>query len=220
MTVDTVRNDLAGALGGAAPGGAAMREVQDRFLKLLVTQLRHQDPMNPLDNAQLTLQLAQMSTVEGINRLNAGLETLLASYRASQTLQAAGLIGRQVLVEGDGIWVTDAGMAMGGLELEGPADRVEVHILDAAGVPVRTLDLGGLPAGLTRFVWDGLDARGEAVPPGPYRFTIAAEQGGRPVTATAMTLDEVLSVLNEGAAMSLELAHKGRLSLDQVRQIL
>jgi flagellar basal-body rod modification protein FlgD len=223
MTVSAVHNErIYAALNSAAgeQGRGAMREVEDRFLKLLVTQLRNQDPMNPMENAELTMQLAQMSTVEGINRLNAGLEALMGSYRASQTLQAAGLIGHQVLVAGDRLALSAEGMAIGGVDLAQAASRVRVGILDAGGAVVRKLDLGSLPAGLSRFVWDGRDDSGAALPlEGDYRFVLDAELDGKPVKATALTLDLVYGVITGGAGVSLELAHKGRLSLDEVRQI-
>lgn len=225
MAVSAVQHDnasLFAALNGA-PGEqsrSGMREVEDRFLKLLVTQLRNQDPMNPMENAELTMQLAQMSTVEGINKLNAGLEALMGSYRASQTLQAAGLIGHQVFVAGDRLGLSAEGMAIGGLDLAQAADKVRVGVLDGSGVVVRKLDLGSLPAGLSRFVWDGRDDGGAALPiEGSYRFVVSAELDGKAVKATALTLDEVYSVITEGAGMSLELAHRGRVALDQVRQI-
>lgn len=225
MAVSAVQNDNAGimaALNGAAgeQGRSGLREVEDRFLKLLVTQLRNQDPMNPMENAELTMQLAQMSTVEGINKLNAGLETLMSSYRASQTLQAAGLIGHQVFVAGDRLGLSAEGMAIGGLDLAQTAAKVRVDILDAGGAVVRRLDLGSLPAGLSRFVWDGLDDAGAMLPMGgDYRFVVEAQADGQAVEAVTLTLDEVYSVITEGTGMSLELAHQGRLTLDQVRQI-
>lgn len=225
MAVSAVQNDNAGlmvALNGAAgeQDRSGLKAVEDRFLKLLVTQLRNQDPMNPMENAELTMQLAQMSTVEGINKLNAGLETLMGSYRASQTLQAAGLIGHQVFVAGDRLGLSAEGMAIGGLELPQAAAKVRVDILDAGGAVVRKLDLGPLPAGLSRFVWDGLDDAGAMLPTGgDYRFVVEAQADGQAVKAVTLTLDEVYSVITEGAGMSLELAHRGRLTLDQVRQI-
>lgn len=223
MTVAAVQNEsILAALNGAADGQgrSAMREVEDRFLKLLVTQLRNQDPMNPMQNAELAMQLAQMSTVEGINKLNAGLETLLTSWRASQTLQAAALIGRQVFVAGERLQLGEDGQAVGGLELTEAASAVTVNIIDASGAVLRRLDLGSLPAGLSRFVWDGKDAAGVSLPPdGVYRFSVSAEREGRPVRATALNLDQVASVITDPAGMALELARSGRLGLEQVRQI-
>lgn len=89
---------LSGTKTAAAAAGSAA-ELSDRFLKLLVTQLKNQDPMNPMENAELTTQLAQMSTVEGVNRLNDTMDGLAAQFRASQVLQGSALLGRAVLAE-------------------------------------------------------------------------------------------------------------------------
>ena len=79
---------------------SAADDVQDRFLKLLVTQMKNQDPLNPLDNAQVTTQLAQISTVNGIEKLNATIEAMASSFTSGQSLQAATMIGKDVLVPG------------------------------------------------------------------------------------------------------------------------
>src|SRR4051812_9579365 len=106
-TVDTNQNvvsqDLLNAVNPQKKKAAegSVEADQDKFMTLLVTQLKNQDPMNPLDNAQLTSQLAQLSTVTGINKLNTTLETLKSSYQSSESLQAANMIGHGVLVEGN-----------------------------------------------------------------------------------------------------------------------
>jgi flagellar basal-body rod modification protein FlgD len=99
---------------------------QDRFLKLLVTQLKNQDPLNPMDNAQMTSQLAQISTVDGIEKLNATLKMILEGSNENQAMQAAAMVGHGVLVPGSGLLLA-GGMAIGGVELDGPADRVTRH---------------------------------------------------------------------------------------------
>lgn len=220
LAVSQPNGDLLAALSGARTA-APVNEVEaagQRFLKLLITQLRNQDPLNPLDNAQMTLQLAQMSTVEGINRLNAGLQALLESHRVGQTLQAAALIGRTVLVEGRQLLLGEAG-ATGGLELAGAAERVRVEVLDADGQTVRRLDLGALPAGVHRFAWDGQNDAGEALPAGRYGFTVSATRAGQPVAVAALALDRVAGVITGGAEIGLDLATLGRHTLTQVRQI-
>ena len=222
MSVEALQNDRARLLdavnrrNGTQAGGDTA-EVQDRFLKLLVTQLRNQDPMNPMQNAELTMQLAQLSTVEGVNKLNETMATLLDGYRSGQTLQAASLIGRQVLTDGDGLALSQ-GQAVAGVELAQPADRLRVNVLKDGQV-VRTLDLGRQDAGLVRFVWDGKDADGNSLPDAEYRFTVLAERGGERVDATLLNLAQVNSVLLQGGALRLDLAGKGARGLDQVRQI-
>src|SRR3954466_13474194 len=95
----------------AATDKSVATAAQDRFMTLLVTQMKNQDPLNPLDNAQVTSQLAQLSTVTGIDKLNGTLETLMGSYQASQSLQAAGMIGHGVLVPGSSVNLGDSGGA-------------------------------------------------------------------------------------------------------------
>lgn len=213
---------LAAALSGrterSVGDGTSVAEMSDRFLKLLVTQLKNQDPMNPMENAELTTQLAQMSTVEGVNRLNDTMDGLAAQFRASQVLQGSALLGRAVLAEGDGIILTEDG-AMGGIELDGVADKVEVRIYDENGAAVRTLTLGKQEAGLVRFAWDGLDAAGEELPAGLYSFKVTATADGEAVKAATYTLGEVLSVAFGDGGMEAEVSGVGTRTLEKIRQI-
>lgn len=107
---------------------------QDRFLKLLVTQMKNQDPLNPLDNAQVTTQMAQLSTVTGIEKLNATLE----AFTKAQAFQAVGMIGHYVLAPGEFLNLA-GGVGLGGFELAGAADKVKVGVYDAKGALVRRL---------------------------------------------------------------------------------
>mgnify|MGYP001197177108 CR=1 FL=1 len=200
----------------APTSAGATQEMSDRFLKLLVTQLKNQDPMNPMENAELTSQLAQMSTVEGINKLNT---TLAEMARTSQMAQGAALVGRSVLAEGDHLKLTAAG-AVGGIELASMADSVKVSIYDAYGNAVRTLDLGEQDGGLARFVWDGKDTAGTPLPEGAYSFKVTATAAGEAVEATSYTMGSVLSVaLNAGNGLDVEVSDVGVLGLDQIKQV-
>jgi flagellar basal-body rod modification protein FlgD len=224
MTVAATQNsytaDAAAAIHGAGKGLAtsSMQEMSDRFLKLLVTQLKNQDPMNPMDNAQLTSQLAQMSTVEGVNRLNDSLNALNTQFRASQVIQGASLVGHQVLAEGDHLSMAN-GAAVGGLSLQNKADSVKVDILDGNGNLVKTLDLGQQDAGLVRFVWDGRDMAGNPLAEGDYTFRVAATAGGKDVATTSYALGQVMSVALKGGAMEVEVSGLGNLGMDRIRQI-
>src|SRR5512146_862467 len=109
---------------GTAP---AADDLQDRFLKLLVTQMKNQDPLNPLDNAQVTSQLAQISTVNGIEKLNTTIQAMATSFAAGQSLQAAGMIGRDVLVPAPTLRLA-GGSALFGVDLAQAADQVKVSI--------------------------------------------------------------------------------------------
>ncbi|MDD5388221.1 MAG: flagellar hook assembly protein FlgD [Gallionellaceae bacterium] len=211
---------LAAQLNGAGTSSAtsASAETSDRFLKLLVTQLKNQDPLNPMQNAELTSQLAQMSTVEGVNKLNTSMDGLLTQMRATQALQGASLIGRQVLAEGNQLNLGAAGAA-GGVNLAGTVDTLKIDILNAAGSVVRSLDLGAQPAGLTRFGWDGLDASGNTLAEGAYGYKVTASAAGKAVNATQYSLAEVLSVSLASSGVDVELTGLGSLGLDKIKQI-
>ena len=193
-------------------------DAQTRFLKLLTAQLQNQDPLNPMDNAQMTSQLAQISTVDGIERLNATLQTLLSGNADSQTMQAAALVGQGVLVPGSALQLTSSG-ALGGVDLAGVADTVTVTIKDSTGAVVRTLNLGKSAAGLNQFTWDGQTDAGTAAAAGKYTISVAANQGSNSVTATALSLGTVSSITRSGQTMSVNVGSLGSFAMSDIRQI-
>lgn len=197
----------------------AATDAGDRFLKLLITQLQNQDPLNPLDNSQVTSQLAQISTVDGVNKLNTTLQSLLSSYTATQSLQSAAIIGHSVLVPGNKLDL-QTGPVTAGVDLAKPADSVIVSILDAAGSVVNKVDLGSQPAGSTSFQWDGKKDDGTAAAPGAYTFSVKALQGGSAVSADALALGQVTSVALSSSGAKLNIPGLGSIDLSQVKQIL
>jgi flagellar basal-body rod modification protein FlgD len=215
-----------GAIPGDAQSAAAAipastaSDTADRFLTLLVTQLKNQDPLNPLDNAQLTSQLAQISTVSGINRLNDTMAALAASVGAAQSLQSASLVDRDVVAAGDKLLLADSKGPLG-FELADAADSVSVTIRDASGRPVRRMELGAQPQGLQTLVWDGATDAGVAAAAGTYSFTITATSGGKAVTADPMMVARVDGFVPgaKDAPAQLQLGRLGRIDLTQVREI-
>lgn len=207
--------DAASAVAQAATS-ASSADNEQRFLKLLVTQLNNQDPLNPMDNAQLTSQLAQMSTVSGIEKMNATLQTILGQNSSGQMLQAAGMVGRSVLSAGDQFAGGDAPAAFA-VKLPASAQSVQAVITDAAGNVVRTLDLGALPSGLNNQVWDGKTDAGAAAPAGIYRVQVTAANGTSPVAATTLVYDQVASVAQSGTTgVTLQLSGGRSIALGDV----
>jgi len=192
---------------------------QDRFLKLLVTQLKNQDPLNPMDNAQMTSQLAQISTVDGIDKLNATLQKLIDGSNDNQALQAAALVGHGVLVPGSGLVLQD-GMSIGGVSIGEPADSVIVTVKDSAGLVVKTINLGAQDAGSVSFSWDGTTDSGATAASGNYTMSVAATRGGDAVTAKALELGIVSSVARTTQGVSLNLGALGMFKMSDVIQIL
>lgn len=197
----------------------AATETQDRFLKLLVTQMRNQDPLNPLDNAQVTSQMAQLSTVSGIDKLNATLQALSSSMIASQSMQAASMIGHVVMVPANGIALAN-GKGMAAVELTQPSDSVSVAITDAAGNVVRNMQLGSHGSGAVPFQWDGLNDAGQPLADGSYKFTATSQLGGVKSSAGTLSYGVVNSVMQGTQGATLIVGDIGEVSLASVKQIL
>ncbi|WP_296949223.1 flagellar hook assembly protein FlgD [uncultured Massilia sp.] len=201
----------------------------DKFMTLLVTQLKNQDPLNPLDNAQVTSQLAQLQTVTGVNKLNTTLESLKASYQSSESMQATNLIGHGVLVEGNKVTLSGSKGILG-VELGSDADKVEVTITDKAGNVVQTMDLGAQKAGIVPLAWDGVpdpkklgaDGKPVTVADGDYNISVTATRGGEALKdAKSLSFDSVLSVTTNSAdGVKLNLPVKGAVTLADIKQVL
>ena len=211
--------ELLSAMNPAKDGAKSTDATQDRFMKLLVTQMKNQDPLNPLDNAQVTSQLAQLSTVSGIDRMNATLQTLMGSFQSNQAVQAAGMIGHGVLVPGQKINLA-AGKAVFGLDLPSTADRVQVAVKDASGKVVHTMDLGGKDAGTMSLSWDGVKDDGTKAVDGPYTIEASATFGAAKVDATALSFGQVASVSTGKQGVTLNVPGLGAVTMADVRQIL
>jgi len=188
---------------------------QDRFLKLLVAQLNNQDPMNPMDNAQMTSQMAQINTVTGIQQVNETLKSMAAQFTSLQVLQGASMVGHNVLVESNTL-TRNAGVASGALDLDGKADAVKVEILSPGGQVLDTLNLGALGAGRHSFDWDASGYQGTGEP----SFKVTATLGGQAVTNTALARDTVTSVGSDNGAMTVQLQGRAAVAYSSVKAIL
>lgn len=179
-TVNAIDPALSTRLNGTSGGGKASvsQELQDNFMTLLVTQLQNQDPLKPLENTELTSQLAQINTVSGIGTLNDTLSGITAQIDAGQSLQAAELIGKGVLVPGERLLVGAEGVATPfGVELEQAASAVRVEIVGGDGQVLRTLELGAMPAGVRSIGWDGKLESGDLAPASAYSVHVTATDG-------------------------------------------
>jgi flagellar basal-body rod modification protein FlgD len=210
--------DAFSSLNNAAAGSSTKTKneagAEDRFLKLLVAQMQNQDPLNPMDNAQVTSQMAQIQSVNGIEKLNRTVEGLGTQFAQLSALQGASLVGRDVIVPGDRLVANDKNLVQGGFELAGPADSVKIEVLNAGGRVVDTIDLGAQGAGQHGFEWtpaQGVDASiGE-------RFRVVAKSGSTNVSFTPLMRDRVDAVLAGGDTLTLELRHSGSVPYTQIR---
>lgn len=194
-------------------------DMQTNFLNLLITQLKNQDPLNPMDNAQMTTQLSQISTVSGIEKLNTTMQSLLTAYSGSQNMQAASMIGKTVLTTGSSLELGTGG-AVGGVDLTSAVDKLVITIKDAKGNVVNTQNLGAQSAGTLHFVWDGTDDSKNALTTGTYSFSVAASKAGTAVDATALAAGTVTAVTLASSGMSLQLNDDKSVGYSDVKQIL
>ena len=183
----------------------------DRFLTMLVTQLQNQDPLNPMDNAQITSQMAQINAVTGLDKVNQSVQSLNGQLLQMQALQGAALVGHDVALEGNVVALSN-GVGRGAVELAGTASAVKVEVLNANQQVVATLQLGPLEAGRHNFEWNAGNAAGNA----SYTFRAAATQGGQPVAGRTLMIDRVQSVSTSGNALMLTLARNGDVPLADI----
>lgn len=189
---------------------------QDRFMTLLVAQLKNQDPMNPMDNAQMTSQMAQINTVTSIQQVNETLKNMADQFTGLQVLQGASLVGHPVLLEGNTLPQDSTGVAGGAIELAGRADTVKVEILSPAGQVLDTLNLGAQDAGRHAFNWDVSSYQGTGEP----SFRVSATLAGKTVDTTSLVRDQVLSVGSENGAMTVQLQGRGAVAYSSIKAIL
>ncbi|MCW5655629.1 flagellar hook capping FlgD N-terminal domain-containing protein [Hydrogenophaga sp.] len=212
IDTSTLGSTVGSTTGTGAKNATDPQASQDRFLKLLVAQLNSQDPLNPMDNAQMTTQMAQINTVSGIQELNATLKGMATQFGAMQQLQGTSLIGREALIEGSQLgFAGDVGR--GAMNLKTAADQVYVDIMGTNGEIVETLDFGALGAGQHAFNWAGEDVDLSKV----AGFRVRASMADQPVTATTYTRLTVSSVAFANGSMNLQLQDGRTLSYDQVK---
>jgi flagellar basal-body rod modification protein FlgD len=205
----------------AATGNKSLGK--DAFLQLLVTQLKNQNPLSPQDNGAFVAQLAQFSSLEGINTLNDSVNAISSNFSSSQALQASSLVGRSIITQTDKATVDTSKSMTGSVAVTTATGNVSVKITDKDGNVVRTIDMGAQSAGDSSFIWDGKNDKGEVAPAGTYTFNAtykndkgdsAALLTSLPATVTSVTLSKT------GGEMLLNLAGgMGSVKLSQIQTI-
>jgi flagellar basal-body rod modification protein FlgD len=211
-------NAASSTTSSAAIAAKTADDGQDRFLKLLVSQMKNQDPLNPMDNAQVTSQMAQISTVSGIDRLNTSIVSMMSQFAGMEAVQGASLAGRDVLVAGNGLTLA-GGAAAGGFELPAAADQTQITVYDRNGQAVHTTQLGVSPAGIHRFEWDGMTEAGQKAADGQYTFKVKTTTSGTEATAQGLTLGPVGGVSRGAAGLELDLGALGTRALADIKRI-
>jgi len=206
----------------AAPAGAdasklgqtsSAQEQSDRFLKLLVAQMSNQDPLNPMDSAQVTSQMAQISTVQGVQTLNQTVNGLNAQFTQLQTMQGAALVGHDVATEGNAMRVNaDTHQGDGGFEITTPATSVSVDVVNAAGQTIGNVKLGAQPAGRHSFSFDVPKAQQGQ----PLTFKVNAMNNAAAVDSMPLAYNSISAVSTLNGKLAVELDNGQRVDYDAV----
>ena len=220
---ETSANSAAGIASATNSKTGANKQAlgKDAFLQLLVTQMQHQNPLDPQDNSEFVAQLAQFSSLEGITSLNESVTAISGNYKSSQALQASSLVGRSVVAQADKAVVDTTKSLNGSVVVPQAVSNATVTITDKDGKLVKTIDMGAQKAGNASFVWDGTNDKGEKVDPGTYTFAAKTTIDGKqhdmytmlPATVSSVTLSQT------GGEMMLNLAGLGSIALSKVQTI-
>jgi flagellar basal-body rod modification protein FlgD len=214
MAVDTVTNNYAAlnTKSSSDTSATTAAESSERFLKLLVAQMQNQDPLNPMDNAQVTSQIAQINTVSGIEKLNGTVGGLSTQFLQMQAVQGASLVGREVIVPGNKMDIADK-VGTGGFQIDAAADNVKIEVQNAAGQTLQTLNLGAQGSGMHSFEWDA----GAYDNTSGITFKVTAMNGATTLKSTALMRDKVNAISTANNSLVLDLEKVGGVTYDQVK---
>lgn len=194
---------------------------QEEFLKLMTTQMTHQDPNKPMENGDFLAQMAQFSTVEGVSSLNDSFAEFASSISSGQGLQAATLVGQSVMVASDKAVLSVTDNLTGEVALKGPTEQLTINILGADGSTLKTLNLGKQDKGNVEFEWDGVLEDGSQATPGTYKVIAESVINGDNTNSQIYVNAEVKSVAlaSKTEGVSLDLAGLGKVKFNEVKKI-
>lgn len=192
---------------------------QEAFLELLVAQLNNQNPLDPQDNGDFIAELAQFSSVEGIDKLNNSMESMLSDYKSSQALQASSLVGRQVVVPNNNAYWSGTGNVPATVDVPAGASNVQLDVYDSVGQLVAQIPMSDALQGENSVLWDGKDGSGNTLPSGQYKFKASGIVGDSSQELEVFGSAKVNSVTLNGSEMMLNVAGLGKVPLSSVREI-
>ena len=191
-------------------------DMQNQFLTLLVAQLQNQDPMSPMDNAQMTSQMAQISTVTGIEKLNDTVNSVTSRFSMQQMMQGTSLIGHTVLAEGNTMAAAGENVYTAAFDLSGSAANVKVQITTPSGLLVDTVELGNGEAGRNYFTWNASNYNGD---PSELRYSVQATNGNSAVNSTTLTPYSVIAATTSNGNLMLELNNGRNISYSDIKAV-
>jgi len=195
---------------------------QSEFLTLFTTQLKNQDPTDPVKNEAFVAQLAQFSQLEATTAMKTSMEGLVSSMSNDRMLGAASLMGKQVAVPDGPVQVTSTTVAQGTINVPAGADGIQLQVFDDKGILVRSQIMGAQPPGDVTLAWDGMTDGGTAAANGTYRYVATVNSKGtmsKPTVNTYATVTGVKSAGTADGAMLLEVAGGKTVNLADVKRI-
>jgi flagellar basal-body rod modification protein FlgD len=218
-------------LGKNKPLEKQKRLGQEDFMKLMMAQMKHQDPLKPMANGEFISQMAQFSSVEGLKEIKDSFNHLASALQSSQALQASSMVGRKVLIPGKLSELVANGVLRGAVDVPEDTDKLTVKIMNKAGQLVQTIDMGEHKQGTAQFKWDGVikkadpaipGSKDEVAPPGVYTVVAQIIKDGKAQAANTFVVDKVdsVSLAKGGQGVTLNLNHSGATSLTDVREII
>ena len=191
---------------------------QEDFLKLLMTQLQNQDPMEPMDNGEFMGQMAQFSTVQGVTEMGESIDGLVSIYQGQQMSANAGMIGKKALVNGN--WAQlEGGKLAGAIDLTTAANDLRVDVKSETGELMASIGLGSKMAGTQEFSWDGIKQDGTTAPEGNYYLSASAVRDGQSTVPAMQVYGTVNSVQMKGSEVTLNVSGQGNVSFNNVKRI-
>lgn len=191
---------------------------QNQFMTLLVAQMRNQDPLDPMDNNQMSSQMALLNMVSGINTLNKTLSSMSASQQLGDSFKATDLIGHTVLVPSSSVLLNN-GKGDFSVEIPENVQSSAISLLDKQGNLVKSFNLGAAPAGLHALSWDGTTDDGQVLADGTYTIKVDALKNGSAVNAVSLVTDRVDNLVLSGGLASLQLSKLGNIGLSDIRAV-
>lgn len=224
MSIADIINGTSGSSASASnttKAGASQQMLgRDDFLKLMLAQLKNQDPMKAMDPSEFLGQLAQFSTVSGVQEMQTSIGRLADSMRSSQVLDGSTMIGRDVLVTGDDAALGITGAIRGAVDMPTGAVSAQINIHNAAGTLVRSMPVTSA-TGLQEFTWDGTTTAGERAAAGDYTVEVVANVGGASQSLETMLADRVNSVtIDATKGLTLNTTSLGARALSDVRRVM
>lgn len=219
LNIEGIRFYEPGASARSKSDGTSTSDIRNDFLKLLTVQLQNQDPLNPLESAEMTSQLAQLNMVDSLNQMNSNMTSLITQMQLSQFMSQSQSIGAFALAKSTSVEYEGQGSVAMGVQFDKPVNGAKARIVDTSGNVISENDLGNLKGGISNFVWDGKDLQGQQARPGLYRLeVIANDVGGSEIRGQTLVASMVAAVGRSDKDLVLTLLDGRKIAPTDVQQ--